>query len=211
MSTYNAKNYTEQGGEKTVIGGTLEFGDGASVENFPGAANQAKSTATSVADLKGDLNALLTKLKDAGVMEGDAWNLSISSATLHDLPTAETLSNTGHAEVTLSDGVITIALDCKVKDLADADHGSTWGVHKWIGIGITTGLGTSVAGVVFDDGTAKVTLTADDDSEASSVGLTTGDFILYIKAEKIFANGGQFKLSGLGKAKTTYTLKVTES
>ena len=24
--SYNTKNYTEQGGEKTVIGGTLEFG-----------------------------------------------------------------------------------------------------------------------------------------------------------------------------------------
>lgn len=28
---YNAKNYTEQGGEKTVIGGTLEIKEGASV------------------------------------------------------------------------------------------------------------------------------------------------------------------------------------
>lgn len=28
---YNAKNYTEQGGEKTVIGGTLEIATGASV------------------------------------------------------------------------------------------------------------------------------------------------------------------------------------
>ena len=28
---YNTKNYMEQGGEKTVIGGTLEILDGASV------------------------------------------------------------------------------------------------------------------------------------------------------------------------------------
>jgi len=28
MSEYNAKNYTEQGGEKTVIGGTLEIQGG---------------------------------------------------------------------------------------------------------------------------------------------------------------------------------------
>ena len=28
---YNVKNYTEQGGEKTVIGGTLEVKDGATV------------------------------------------------------------------------------------------------------------------------------------------------------------------------------------
>lgn len=29
--TYNTKNYTEQGGEKTVIGGTLEIKDEATV------------------------------------------------------------------------------------------------------------------------------------------------------------------------------------
>lgn len=33
--SYNAKNYTEQGGEKTVIGGTLEFGPESKVVNFP--------------------------------------------------------------------------------------------------------------------------------------------------------------------------------
>ena len=32
---YNAKNYTEQGGEKTVIGGTLEIKEGASVTGLP--------------------------------------------------------------------------------------------------------------------------------------------------------------------------------
>ena len=32
---YNAKNYTEQGGEKTVIGGVLEFKDGAEVKGLP--------------------------------------------------------------------------------------------------------------------------------------------------------------------------------
>ena len=36
MSEYNAKNYTEQGGDVTHIGGTLEFGEGAEVKNFPG-------------------------------------------------------------------------------------------------------------------------------------------------------------------------------
>ncbi len=33
--SYNVKNYTEQGGEKTVIGGTLEFKDGAGIVNPP--------------------------------------------------------------------------------------------------------------------------------------------------------------------------------
>lgn len=69
---YNAKNYTEQGGERTVIGGTLAFGEGATIEGFPGAANQADSTATTVATLKDDFNALLAKLKTAGLMAADA-------------------------------------------------------------------------------------------------------------------------------------------
>lgn len=35
MREYNAKNYTEQDGEKTVIGGVLEFTDEAEVLNMP--------------------------------------------------------------------------------------------------------------------------------------------------------------------------------
>jgi hypothetical protein len=33
--SYNTKNYTEQGGEKTVIGGTLEIKEGAVVTGLP--------------------------------------------------------------------------------------------------------------------------------------------------------------------------------
>ena len=111
MSEYNVKNYTEQGGEVTHIGGKLVFDEGAAVEGFPGgesgytlppatasvlggvkvgagltveqdgtlaaegivpAANQAASTATGVDDLKNDFNALLTKLKAAGLMAADS-------------------------------------------------------------------------------------------------------------------------------------------
>jgi len=70
MSKYNAKNYTEQGGEKTVIGGILEIKEGASVTGLPSAINQAASTATTVAGVKDDFNALLLKLKDAGLKLG---------------------------------------------------------------------------------------------------------------------------------------------
>ena len=34
--SYNAKNYVKQGGDTTVIGGTLEFKEGSSVVNDPG-------------------------------------------------------------------------------------------------------------------------------------------------------------------------------
>lgn len=100
---YNAKNYTEQGGEVTHIGGTLAIEDGATVTglsanpltaatastlggvkvgdtlaissgvlNVKPAANQAASTADTVAKVVTDLNALLTKLKAAGLMTADA-------------------------------------------------------------------------------------------------------------------------------------------
>ena len=70
---YNTKNYTEQGGDKTVIGGELEFREGAQITGLntvvPKAAYQAASSATTVAALKDDFNALLEKLKAAGLVE----------------------------------------------------------------------------------------------------------------------------------------------
>lgn len=69
------KNYTTDGGNKTVIGGKLVFEEGATVEGFPSemtpAANQADSTATDAAGLVADFNALLAKLKTAGLMTAD--------------------------------------------------------------------------------------------------------------------------------------------
>ncbi len=74
---YNVKNYTEQGGSKTVIGGELvvtgklTLAEGAELDGLPAAENQADSTATTIADLKSDLNALIAKLKTAGLMLPD--------------------------------------------------------------------------------------------------------------------------------------------
>ena len=69
----NVKNYAEPGGGKWVVGGTLEVtGEGQLLlDGIPlvRAANQADSTATTIADLKGDFNALLAKLQAAGLME----------------------------------------------------------------------------------------------------------------------------------------------
>lgn len=72
---YNTKNYTEQGGEKTVIAGVLEITvDGKLL--FQGSqvkptVAQADSVATTIADLKTDFNALLAKLKAAGLMASE--------------------------------------------------------------------------------------------------------------------------------------------
>lgn len=71
----NVKNYTEQGGEKTVIGGTLEIVEGGQVIGLPAtftpAAFQADSTASTIAGLVVDFNALLAKLKAAGLMASE--------------------------------------------------------------------------------------------------------------------------------------------
>lgn len=117
--SYSTKNYTEQGGDKTVIGGTLEIKEGASVTGLtstaapasevalggvkaapkgagdtvpakigedgklyvptyltvpesPVAENQAASTAEDITSLLADFNALLAKLKAAGLMAPDS-------------------------------------------------------------------------------------------------------------------------------------------
>ena len=69
--SYNGKNYMEQGGDKWVIGGTLEIKEGASVTGLPAAevpqaANQADSVAEDVSTLVSDFNGLLAKLKAEG-------------------------------------------------------------------------------------------------------------------------------------------------
>ena len=72
---YTTKNYTEQGGDKTVISGELAVTAEGKV-TFNGtelkpAALQADSTAVDVAGLVADFNALLLKLKTAGLMESE--------------------------------------------------------------------------------------------------------------------------------------------
>lgn len=71
------KNYNENGGDVQVIKGTLkiegtlEIGNSATVTGLA-AENQANSTATDVAGLVTNFNALLAKLKAAGLMEADS-------------------------------------------------------------------------------------------------------------------------------------------
>ena len=68
----NVKNYAEQGGNKWVVGGTLEITDEGSLSingsSLIRAATQEDSTASTIADLTADCNSLLAKLKTAGLM-----------------------------------------------------------------------------------------------------------------------------------------------
>ena len=70
----NIKNYTEQGGGRWVVNGSLEIaGEGELIlggKAVAQAAHQADSTATTIAELKTDFNALLAKLQAAGLMAG---------------------------------------------------------------------------------------------------------------------------------------------
>lgn len=213
--SYNTKNYTEQGGDVTHIGGKLVFDEGGSIAGFPGAANQAIETPSSdtAAKVRTALNTLITNLKNAGIMIPDSWNVSVlACSTPSAMPTSETAANSGHATVTIDGTEITITLNCKVSELANANHGETWGTHKWLGFGVRTGLG-SVVGVKFTDDTgASATLSADDATEASALGLSTGDFVLYIKAEQAEYLTGEkhFTLKADGYAETTFTMKIVE-
>ena len=82
--TSNCKNYLTDGGDRLVIGGTLEVLDTATVTGLQSgyateqtagsvyqATNQAASAATTISDLTSDFNALMQKLKDAGIMAAD--------------------------------------------------------------------------------------------------------------------------------------------
>ena len=211
--SYNAKNYTEQGGEVTHIGGKLVFDEGGSIAGFPGAENFTPKTTNTAADIRSDLNGLITKLKNAGIIIPDSWHLSVLACpTPAAMPTSETTANSGHATVTIDGTEITITLNCKVSELADANHGETWGKHKWLGFGVRTGLG-SVVGVKFTDDTgASVTLSADDAAEATTLDLSAGDFVLYIKAEQVEYLTGEkyFTLNADGYAETTFTMKIVE-
>ena len=68
----NVKNYTKQGGEKTVISGELVITESGKLifndEELKPAAFQDASTASTVAGAVADLNLLITKLKAAGLM-----------------------------------------------------------------------------------------------------------------------------------------------
>ena len=208
------KNYNTDGGDRTVIGGVLEFAEGAQVKGFPGAENMVPDTSNTAAKIRDDLNTLILNLKNAGVMIPDAWNLSVLAVpTPASMPTTETAANSGHATVTIDGTEIIITLDCTVADLADADHGETWGSHKWLGFGIRTGL-ASIEGVKFTDDTgAETTLGTADASEADTLGLSAGDFVLYIKAEQEEYQTGQkqFTLWASGYAESVYTIKIVET
>ena len=205
MSEYNAKNYTEQGGEVTHIGGKLVFEDGGSLEGglMP---NQAACTGTSNGEKA--VNALLLKLKNAGLMVADAFTITVNhSVNDQTAGHANRTYNTGKiSDVAYADGVITITLSDKVANLKDFDGGGSWGVHKWMGIGVSAGI-SPITGLYFNGDQ----LTDDDVTEATAMGLSAGYFVLWVKAERIVEGASnKFTLWADGYAETEITLVIVE-
>jgi len=201
--SYNTKNYTEQGGEKTVIGGELEVKEGAKVTGLPSSApNQPASEATTVATLRDDFNALLVKLKESGVITPDAWSFSTRLA-----PNLSGVGgrNNAKASVTIDGTVITITAN--VADLEEYDSGASGqGVHKWIGLGIGTGL-SSLTKMRYNGGAA----TAADVSEAEGVGLDQpGEFVLWIKADEVVTTPKTATLDADGHKQAVITIVIKQ-
>ena len=200
---YNTKNYTEQGGEKTVIGGMLEIKEGASITGLPSAINQVASTATTVAGVKDDFNSLLLKLKDAGLMTPDAWNVSVSKILT---PSGDDLiaNQSKVTGIAIEDNIITVSV--LVKDLvAFPSSNPAQGTHKWVGMLITTGL-AYITAVKYNDSQ----LTAADVTETAAVGGSAGDIVMWLKCDEIVNTPKVFTLWSTGYPEETFTVVITE-
>ena len=202
MMSYNTKNYTEQGGEKTVIGGSLEIKEGAFLKGFPIASNQANSTAATVSALKDNFNDLLAKLKDAGFMEFDTWNVSVAKAPITTEGQPITANQGKVSAVTIADNIISITVD--VDELLDFDSSNpAQGIHKWIGILISTGL-SDITKIKYND----YQLTQADVTEAAVVGGTDGDIIMWLKCDEVIETPKLFTLWSSGYEETEFMVEI---
>ena len=201
--SYNTKNYTEQGGEKTVIGGTLEIKEEASVTGLPSAINQVASTASTVAGLKDDFNALLNKLKDAGLMATNTWNVSVAKIPT---PSREILiaNQNEVTDITIADGVITVTVPVSALTAFPSSNPAQ-GTHKWIGMAITTGL-PDITAVKYNG----YQLTTDDVSEAVACGCSAGDIVMWLKCDEIVDTPKVFTLWASGYPEKTFTVVIAE-
>jgi len=209
---YNTKNYTEQGGDKTVIGGVLEVKDGglikikegALITGLPIASNQANSTATTISALKDNFNDLLAKFKDAGFMEFDVWNLSVAKAPITTEGQPITANQSEVNDVTIADGIIRVTVD--TDELVEFESSApTQGTHKWVGILITTGL-ADITKIKYNG----YQLTQDDVSEAAVVGGTAGDIIMWLKCDEITETPKLFTLWSSGYEEIELMVEIVE-
>ena len=199
----NVKNYYN--GDNLVLG-----------DIEPLMPNQAKASASvsTVAGLRDELNALITKLKDAELMEGDTFTLTVANSVNDQTAGhADRTYNTGKiSSVAESNGVITITLSDKVANLKDFEAGNGWGKHKWLGIAISAGV-TPITGLKYNGSQ----LTDADVEEATAMGLSSGYFVRWVAADLVLAGDNTqkskntFEISGAGLKHSTYILKIVEA
>lgn len=215
MSTYNTKNYTEQGGDVTHIGGKVVFDEGAE-SLMP---NQEAGTSTTASNILAAVNALLVKLKNAGLMTADNWNTPTVTKSINDTVAghANRQYNTEQISSVAVTGEndnfeITITLSKKVSELKDFDGGNGWGVHKWLGIGVQP-WSNAITSLYYNG----AELTAEDVTEAQSVGLdSAGYFVRWVAADLVLAGNneekskGKFTIWADGFKTAYYTLKIVE-
>ena len=209
MSDYNAKNYTEQGGEVTHIGGKIVYDNGL-MPNM----STADVNSDTVAKVRTSLNELIKSLKNAGLMVADAFTMQYAAVTDSVAGHEDRQYNTGKiSSVAIDDDthVITITLSDKVKNLKDFDGLHGWGVHKWLGIGL--GAGISPITDLYYNGAA---IGDEDVTEATQCDLSAGYFVRWVAADLVLAGDNSeksknyFTLWADGYAETEYTLKIVE-
>lgn len=223
--SYNVKNYTEQGGEKTVINGEIiikgkltvsENAEVNGVEKSPYILNTAtptaiggvkealnvkESSATNVGTLKNDLNNLIVKLKDAGVVEKDIFDISVEAITNI---TGDLVTNHSKIEsITLNEATVTIKVPVDELIAFDSNNPEQ-GIHKWVGLSIGTGL-TSIIDVIYN---GTYALAQDDVNEATAVGCPAGSFVLWLKCDEVVDTPKVITLSKTGYKTETLTIVI---
>ena len=207
MSEYSTKNYMEQGGDKWVIGGELEFDKTANgvLPNIPTPASDANASA-----VRSALITLYTAMKDNGLIAGDVFTMSYAAVT-GDNEATRAANTAKISSVEIEDGVITITLSDKVENLNDFDARNGWGVHKWLGIGISAGV-SPITDLTYNGGE----ITAEDVTEATNMGLSAGYFVRWVAADLVLAGDNTqkskdtFTLWSSGYKQTDFKLKIVE-
>jgi hypothetical protein len=155
-----------------------------------------------VIDLKDNFNDLLAKLKDAGFMEFDTWNVSVAKAPIATEGQPITANQSQVSDVTIADGIITVTVD--VEELVEFDSANpAQGIHKWIGILISTGL-SDITKIKYNG----YQLTQADVTEAASVGGTDGDIIMWLKCDEIIETPKLFTLWSSGYDETEFMVEI---
>ena len=171
------------------------------------------SEATDVAGIVEDFNDLVLALKNSGVITPDKFDITVTKNVVDSISgRADRQYNTNQIKsVSEEDGVITIVLKKAVSELKDFNAGGKWGVHKWLGIGISAGV-TPITNLKYNGSS----LTSEDIYEATQVGLDSGYFVRWVAADLVLtennneASKNYFTLWANGYGSVKYTIKLVE-